>query len=95
MTVMYPCACQVCECDSKVAEKGSVCSLCRVGTHQKEIPMDKKPDSTIDTLPTCPYCGYVENDYYEIGDGEWSCPKCGKLSIITIHTSFQLEPTGD
>ena len=36
MTVMYPCACQVCECDSKVAEKGFVCSLCRVGTHQKE-----------------------------------------------------------
>jgi len=51
-----------------------------------------KPEGTIGTLPECPYCGRVEDDYHEIKDGEWECPACGKKSDVTVHTTFQLEP---
>jgi transposase-like protein len=29
-------------------------------------------------LITCPWCGYEEQDSFEIGDGNFDCNECGK-----------------
>lgn len=40
--------------------------------------------------PTCPFCGYVERDWFEWGsdeDGENSCGRCDKPYLWSRHVS--------
>ena len=37
-------------------------------------------------FPTCPHCGYVDQDYFEYNeDGNYTCGDCGKLFHVRVH----------
>lgn len=50
---------------------------------------------------TCPYCGEVVDDSWELEDeGEWVCCECGLRFYYTRHvevtyTTHAVKPTGD
>jgi DNA-directed RNA polymerase subunit RPC12/RpoP len=51
--------------------------------------MNQEFDTDYTNLITCPYCGYVDIDSWEIPEeGEWDCDSCGKRIWISIHTSI-------
>lgn len=78
--VLYPCACQECKCGSKVAKKGDVCSLCRTGTHQKEIPeYKKKGESKM-------FPGNIENEDH----GYCECCKHARAVVSILKTGMKV-----
>lgn len=64
--------------------------------------MSKKFDTDCTDFPTCPYCGYVERDYWELFDSKSDdlkkieCASCEQeytcsLTVIYIFSSYQIE----
>jgi hypothetical protein len=50
--------------------------------------MTDLPEDVMDAdLPTCPWCGYEADNYFEFSDGEQECGDCGKKFDLTVDTS--------
>jgi DNA-directed RNA polymerase subunit RPC12/RpoP len=44
---------------------------------------DEEISTFLEDLPTCPYCGWREQDYYDVKDGDvLECGKCGKEFVV-------------
>lgn len=45
----------------------------------------------------CPYCRRTFKDedgyYFNLGEGEWECPNCGKISDFTTHVDIYYNVT--
>ena len=48
--------------------------------------MSQEFDTDYTDLITCPYCGHVDRDSWEIGEeGEWDCGSCGETMFVSIY----------
>jgi len=45
-------------------------------------------DTEREYLPTCPYCGYRHEDYFEMEEGEQECQNCGKHFTVMIEREY-------
>jgi len=41
-------------------------------------------DTSREDLPTCPWCGEMHQDYFDMEDGEHECQECEKPFIVEI-----------
>lgn len=57
-------------------------------SEDKEFDTSFNPDFAI-----CPYCGYEEQDSWELSDGEHDCSDCGKTFLVTIDTTVYYTTT--
>ncbi|HBJ2612636.1 TPA: hypothetical protein LA742_001062 [Clostridium botulinum] len=58
----------------------SVCMIMEhnmVGVRIVNFKDDEEEDETLESDFTCPYCGYINEDAFELEDkGEYNCPRC-------------------
>lgn len=68
------------------AENGLLCDACLDKRIKKDIETFKGNTDFTSEI-TCPYCGYVYGDSYEIEDGEEDCNRCGNRFYVTKEVS--------
>lgn len=51
------------------------------------------PEDMDGNLPTCPWCGYEHENYFEFDDGEHDCDNCGQPFNVTVqhYTTYTTE----
>lgn len=85
-----------------IAIEGIIYSVCMLSPMNKQVGLrtvnfkdDEEIDETLEDEFTCPYCGYIDQDAFEMKDeGECKCPHCHSeleyARIITVE--YQVIP---
>lgn len=66
-----------------------------IGVRQFEFKDDEEVEETSEEEFTCPYCGYVDEDAFELpDDGEIDCPQChSKIKYQReVTVTYNVEP---
>ena len=80
--------CQICGLEGEVTRFGDIkmCAKCA-----KEYGLR---DTWYTTFPTCPHCGFVDDDNCEYNDGdECECGKCGNPFMVRVDTTVNFTTT--
>lgn len=62
------------------------------GVHEVKFIDTEEVEETLETEFTCPYCGYVYNDAFELDyEGEINCPRCNSKLEYTKQITIEYE----
>lgn len=85
-----------------IEKNGSFYSVCCISREENKMAVDRlekfdtDAEETDESDWTCPYCGYVNDDAFELDDEveNYKCPRCGSTvnSTRIISWTYNVEP---